>query len=100
MRTLKKKHGRNTTKKWREKTQQHSIMKKGKMNEIGTLRKRDRTYTNTTQETLDELLHTLFPDDFETEPYNLTQQQRNKLTEQKTSGSVNSHSGNEKFQTI
>ena len=66
-----------------------NIMKKGRMNEIGTLRKRDGTYTNTTQETLDELLHTLFPDDFETEPYDLTQQQRNKLTEQKINEIVN-----------
>ena len=66
-----------------------NIMKKGKMNEIGTLRKRDGTYTNTTQETLDELLHTLFPDDFETEPYDITQNQRNKLTEQKINEIVN-----------
>ena len=49
-----------------------NIKKKGKMNEIGTLRNRDSTFTNTTQETLDELLCTLFPDDHETEPYDLT----------------------------
>ena len=66
-----------------------NIMKKGKMNEIGTLRKRDGTYTSTTQETLDELLYTLFPDDHETEPYDLTQQQRTKLTEQKICEIVN-----------
>ena len=40
-----------------------SLMKKGKVNQIGTLRRKDGTYTETPKETLRELLDSLFPDD-------------------------------------
>ena len=38
------------------------IMKKGKLNDIGTLVKDDQTYTSTKEDTLEELMTKLFPD--------------------------------------
>ena len=46
-----------------------NIMKKRKIKQIGTLRRMDGTYTGTPKETLEELLHRLFPDDTEFTEY-------------------------------
>ena len=40
-----------------------SLMKNGKVNKVGTLRRKDGSCTATPKETLEELLNTLFPDD-------------------------------------
>ena len=66
-----------------------SIMKRGKVNDIGTLRRKDGTYTDTPQETIEELLQTLFPDDLETEEYDLSQNNYTKLGEDKIKEIVN-----------
>ena len=66
-----------------------SIMKKGKVNQIGTLRRADGTYTSTAQETLEELLHTLFPDDMEDTREEINLNIGNSLTEEQIIEMVN-----------
>ena len=66
-----------------------SNLKRGKINDIGTLRRKDGTYTDTPQETIEELLQTLFPDDLETEDYDLSQNNYTTLGEEKIKEIVN-----------
>ena len=54
---------------------QNLIQKRG-VNQIGTLKRRDGMYTGIPKETLEELLHTPFPDDTEYTKYQFKQNLR------------------------